>query len=91
MPRVPRKAHGLLAFLDFEFGQVGFFQQVDQRFDLAKVHGGLVCSVGECGWPLSRREETCVAIGQPAQRAFQREKVAVGAEPQITARARSLK
>jgi hypothetical protein len=41
-----RQAHGFLALLDLDFGQVGFFQQVDQLLDLAQVHG--TASLGRC-------------------------------------------
>jgi hypothetical protein len=39
--RHPRQAHRFLAFLDLDFGEVGFFEQVDQLLYLAQVHGGL--------------------------------------------------
>ena len=32
---MPCQAHGFLAFLDFQFGQAGLFQQFDQGFDFA--------------------------------------------------------
>ncbi|CEE57848.1 hypothetical protein XAC2852_140024 [Xanthomonas citri pv. citri] len=36
-----RQAHAFFAFLDLDFGEIGFFEQVDQFLDFAEIHKGL--------------------------------------------------
>ena len=38
-------ADGLFAFLDFNFGDAGFFEQFNQFFDFADIHVDFLLSV----------------------------------------------
>jgi hypothetical protein len=48
--RHARQADRLFAFLDFDLGEVGFFEEIDEFLDFAQVHGGPRVRQRESRW-----------------------------------------
>ena len=70
------QAHGFLAFLDLDLGEVGFLEQVDEFLDLAEIQGGLsgvesgLGRVGARASVLSGRASAALMVVQPCKRGF---------------------
>src|SRR5215469_8436972 len=69
--------HGLLALLDFDLGDAGFLQQLDQFLDFSYVHAGSAPKGSE----MSRALRASGCAGEPQRSGAHRRFIAEGAQP----------